>query len=300
MINSGVQSLLHNGSSHRKGRTPAGVRESPAKRAAKLAFIADSQREAIRLANERALKKAYAKFYATPEGRQFAKQFGKFCDNGSRRPNLLGDIVDFRDPAEIPDSVGCGLHNGHKIVNRGHHPVDDLEPTTSSIQIEGLTDEEIREGAETFGISLRWALESDEIVMRGRRTIVMIAEMRPDLGRGFQPDGNGILESFKSATAGINGALEHCGFIFARYLEWMRRAPTVSGIGERLDLTAYVLRPDLLTANTLAKLGALVGKTRQAKDKLANCQRDTFSGIKALPMRADITRDRCRASQLAN
>ena len=58
-------------------------------------------------------------------------------------------------------------------------------------------------------------------------------------------DNNGILESFELAVHGANGALEHCGFIFARYLEWMRRAPTVSGIGERtLDsLRDYIRVP---------------------------------------------------------
>jgi hypothetical protein len=268
--------------------------------ARKKAFIADSQQQGIRIANDRALKKAYHDFYLTPAGRKFAKEFGKSSVDSAPRRTNRAPTVDFHDPADLPDSVGCGSHNGRKIVRAGHHPVDDMEPEAPSIQIEGLSDDEIHGSSEMFGLALRWALDADEIVSRGRRSIVMISEMRPDLGRGFKSDRNGILQSFKITVRGSRIAIEKCGDVFARYLEWMRRAGTVAGIGERLDLTAYVLRPDLLTANTLAKLGALVGKTRQAKDKLANCQRDTFSGIKALPMRADITRDRCRASQLAH
>ncbi len=274
---------------HRRGRTPAGVRENPAARARRQAFIAESQRQAIKIASERALKKAYAKFYSTPEGKQFAKEFGKSTTQHAP-PHRLGSdtTVDFHDPADLPDSVGCGSHNGHKIVKPGHHPVDDLEPNT---------DDEISETAEIFGLALRWALDDGEIVNRGWRTIVMISEMRPDLGRGFRFENQIAQEHLRSAVHGANGAFERCGIMFARYLEWMRRAPTVSGIGERLDLTVYVLRPDLLPGNTLAKLGRLVGKTRQAKDKLANCHRDTFSGHKALPMRSDITRDRCMTTE---
>jgi len=271
----------------------------PPKRAAKLAFLQESSRQALQISGERALKKAYSEFYATAAGKKFAKEFGKSAGECAPRRTNRAPTVDFHDPADLPDSVGCGSHNGRKIVRAGHHPVDDMEPEIPCTQIEGLSDDEIHSSAETFGLALRWALDADQIVMRGRRSIVMISEMRPDLGRGFKADKNGILKGFKSAVRNTHSEIKKCGFVFARYLEWMRRAGTVSGIGERLDLTAYVLRPDLLTANTLAKLGALVGKTRQAKDKLANCQRDTFSGIKALPMRADITRDRCRASQLA-
>lgn len=272
----------------------------PAKRAARQNFIAESCRQGNWIASERALKKAYRDFYATPAGKTFAKEFGKSTGDGPipRRTNRA-PTVDFHDPADLPDSVGCGSHNGRKIVRAGHHPVDDMEPEMPCTHIDGLNDDDIHASSELFGLALRWALDAEGIVTRGLRSIVIISEMRPDLGRGFKPDRNGILKSFKATVRGSKPAIEKCGFMFGRYLEWMRRAGTVSGIGERLDLTAYVLRPDLLTANTLAKLGALVGKTRQAKDKLANCQRDTFSGIKALPMRADITRDRCRASQLA-
>jgi hypothetical protein len=271
----------------------------PKKVQRRLDFLQESSRQGLRVANDRALKKAYAEFYATPAGKKFAKEFGKSTVDCAPRRTNRAPTVDFHDPADLPDSVGCGSHNGRKIVRAGHHPVDDMEPEMPCTQIEGLTDDEIHGSSEIFGLALRWALDADEIVARGRRSMVMISEMRPDLGRGFIPDTKAVLKSFHNALRASHAALEKCGFIFARYLEWMRRSGTVSGIGERLDLTAYVLRPDLLTANTLAKLGALVGKTRQAKDKLANCQRDTFSGIKALPMRADITRDRCRASQLA-
>ena len=303
-----------------RNRTSSGITRGavggPKKRSTRNAFLAESSRQGNRIANERALQKAYREFYATPEGRKFAKEFGRsFGDgNGSHAARVPSQgEIEFHDPADIPDSVGCGSHNGRKLVKAGPHPVDEIEPEYASRDCGSLSDEEIRDSSELFGRALRWALDAGDVVARGRRSIVMVTEMRADLGHGLTPYAASDSKSFhKALVAAIdlnrrggsgepplpNGRLRKCGAVFGRYLEWMRRAPTVAGIGERLDLTAYVLRPDLLMANTLAKLGALVGKTRQAKDKLANCQRDTFSGIKALPMRADVTRDRCRASQL--
>ena len=83
------------------------------------------------------------------------------------------------------------------------------------------------------------------------------------------------------------------GDIFGRVLEWVRRGTTISEIGERLCLVAYVVRPTMMGSPTLHQLGEVMNKTRQAKDKLASCLRDTFAGIRAAAQRGEYTRDKC-------
>jgi hypothetical protein len=263
--------------------------------------VADSQRAGIKLANDRQLRQAYRKFYSTPEGRAFARRFGKSTTGAVRKSNTSTNDIDFKDPADLPDSVGCGSRNGKMIVNHGPHPVDEIEPQKISVEVEGFSDEEISAASETFGRALRWGLDSSDIVIRGRRAIVIIACMRPDLAAGFNVDAvlrSDFLIEEGSGTRFLD-SLEACGLFFARYLEFMRRGVNLAMIGERIDFTAYALHPDLLPAATLAKLGEILNKTRQAKDKLVGDFRDTFSGLKPMQARPEITRDRCRASQLA-
>ena len=87
--------------------------------------------------------------------------------------------------------------------------------------------------------------------------------------------------------------------VFGRFLEFISRGPIKSAIGERVDVTAYMLFPQLLSQSTLAKLGEILNKSRQAKSKLSNDFRDTFAGVKAPAMRPEVTRDRCCEAQLA-
>jgi hypothetical protein len=122
--------------------------------------------------------------------------------------------------------------------------------------------------------------------------------MRPDLGAGLYIDKRAA-RLFAAAAGQANGAVELSGRLFGPVLEWLRRGDRTSELGERIMVLFYVLRPDLIGESTLATLGRISNKTRQAKDKLANCLRDTYSGIKARSMRGDVTRVRCRNSQLA-
>jgi hypothetical protein len=123
--------------------------------------------------------------------------------------------------------------------------------------------------------------------------------MHPDLGRGLYIEPRAA-KIFLGAIAGTNGEVELAGKLFEAILEWLRQGTDrASQRGERTMILFYVLRPDLIGESTLASLGRISNKTRQAKDKLANCLRDSFSGIKARTMRGDATRIRCRNSQLA-
>lgn len=274
----------------RKPGRHAKIRE---RAAAKARFLSESSQEANRIANERALRQAYAEFYSTPEGRAFARAEVKANANRKKADKN----IDFADPAELPDSLGCGSHNGRKLVNNGEHPVDVLEPRKLSVQVEGLSDEEISLTSETFGACLRWALDDPDLVQRGMRAIVIVFAMRRDIGAGMQCDCD-LWNEFVFDPACRPDVLKRVGAVFGRFLEFISRGPVKSSIGERLDMTAYMLRPDLLPQNTLAKMGEIVNKTRQAKGKLSNDFRDTFGGMKAPAQRPEITRDRCTEAQL--
>jgi hypothetical protein len=288
-------------------RTPGRHKKIAAKAEAKAKFLSQSSAEANRIANERQLARAWREFSAglTPEQLAFARA------NGVHQPAAAGEArqrkadrknnLEFADPAELPDSVGCGSQNGRKLVNRGEHPVDQLEPRKLSVQVDGLTAEEIRLTSETFGDCIRWALDDQDLVQRGLRAIVLVAAMRRDIAAGMIIDTD-LADDFIADVFAVGDDsfedLQAAGAVFGRFLEFISRGATKSSIGERLDMTAYMLRPDLLPANTLAKMGEIVNKTRQAKGKLSNDFRDTFGGLKSPAQRPEITRDRCCEAQL--
>ena len=233
-------------------------------------------REEIRVASEENLRRAYARFYKTKRGRIFAKGCTPvYFANGN------GDI-EFHDPADLPQSSFTD------------HPVNHIEPEPEN----GFAEINVHELIlirDTFRKVFRWALDGQGLVEKGLRCNICIARMRTRLSGGLTIDislAKDFDRRFKPESLKITG------LYYGRVIEWLRRGDPISARGERVDLLAYTLWPSLINASTLATLGQMNGKTRQAKDKLANCLRDTFSGIKALAMRNDITRERCRYSQL--
>lgn len=261
----------------------------------KLAFLAESCAQANEQTRERQLRQAYTKFFTTEDGRRFSKEFGKSIpSNGAhagRRASLGGeDSLDFCDPADLPQA---------SVTD---HPVEHIEPSLNSgAELDGISYEEIKVATATFEASMRWCIDGDGLVGKGLRSSIVISMMRHDLRHGLKIDKE--LEKFFLVANQMSGsglsAIELSGRLFGPVLEWLRRGDKVSELGERIMVLFYVLRPDLIGENTLAALGRISNKTRQAKDKLANCLRDTYSGIKARAMRGDITRTRCRESQLA-
>jgi hypothetical protein len=262
----------------------------PQKRAAALAFLAESSRQAKELTKKRQLRQSYTKFFKTDDGRAFARSFGKSIPlgNGYKRRNCNGEAdIDFCDPADIPRS---------SVLD---HPIDHIEPSEDFRAIDGISRDEIKSASEIFESSMRWCVDSPALVEKGLRLAVVISIMRPDLRAGLKIDEQRA-RIFAEANAHLNGAMELTGRLFGPVLEWLRRGDRVSELGERIMVLFYILRPDLIGESTLASLGNLSNKTRQAKDKLANCLRDTYCGIKARSMRGDLTRSRCRESQLTH
>jgi hypothetical protein len=273
-------------------RAPRGVCESPKKRAARAAFIARSCEQGNELTRERQLRQSYTKFFRTEDGRKFSREFGKSIpsnNNGSRPARGGGgeDALDFCDPADLPQA---------SVTD---HPVEHIEPTLNAgAQMDGISFEEIKSATATFEATMRWCIDGEGLVAKGLRSSIVISTMRVDLRNGLKIDKE-LERFFLRANQSANGAMELSGRLFGPVLEWLRRGDKISELGERIMVLFYVLRPDLIGENTLAALGRISNKTRQAKDKLANCLRDTYSGIKARAMRGDITRTRCRESQLA-
>lgn len=249
--------------------------------------LSESGRDAIRAINQEKLKHAYDKFYATKRGRKFAKTYGKSYSASSPHFTNGNSDVEFHDPADLPQS---------SVFD---HPMEHMEPEKESgFSDRGIDPEELILIRDTFRQVFRWNLDGDGLVARGRRCNICIFRMKKDLSGGLTIDAL-LLKQFDHFF-GNSEPLELTGYHFNRVLAWLRCEPPISQRGHRVDLLAYTLWPSLLDASTLATLGLMNNKTRQAMDKLANCLRDTFSGLKALAMRNDITRARCKYSQLQN
>jgi hypothetical protein len=174
--------------------------------------------------------------------------------------------------------------------------MEHIEPAEDFLPLNGMSQDDVKTACALFEASMRWAVDGKDLIHKGLRLSIVVAALRPDLTAGLKIDRNAA-RVFKRANAGANGSFQLTGRAFGPIFEWLRRGNRVSELGERVTVLFYVLRPDLLDEPaTLAQLGKVSNKTRQAKDKLANEIRDTFAGLKSRTMRADITRARCRAA----
>lgn len=254
---------------------------------------------------ERSSRRCYEAwiFSLTGADRDFARANG--IDTYLSDRSRPASVVTGSDTADSVRQVHCaesGRLNGRPIAPRYHPVIDSAEPLESA-GVEQMSPGQVREAADTFGTALRWALEGLGLVALGNRSAVLIAGFRADLAGGLVVDGVlardllGAFDDFRVSETLLR--LRETGDIYSRFLEWMRRAQSVSALGERLQLVAYKLRPDLLDAATLADLGEETHKTRQSQSKIAGCLRDTFDGLTALCERPEITRLRCRIAQLS-
>jgi hypothetical protein len=227
------------------------------------------------------LRQAYTDFFKTDDGRSFARSFGKSIPvSNSFYRREQADSIDFCDPADLPQS------------SMMDDPIDHIDPVENFSRLDGFTAEEIKAAVTIFETSMRWCIDAVGLVEIGLRTSIVISMMCPTLGRGLYIDRSGAA-IFSNQNVGANGTIELAGHLFGPVLEWLRHdTRCASERGERVMVLCYVLRPDLIGGSTLASLGRISNKTRQAKDKLANCLRD-HSGIKARAMRAVLTRIRC-------
>ncbi|HEX8313014.1 MAG TPA: hypothetical protein VF614_16940, partial [Chthoniobacteraceae bacterium] len=193
------------------------------------------------------------------------------------------------------------------IVAESHPILDEIEPL-GGVEIPMLSQKEADIAGETFGEVFRWILEPEPsaLVEIGHRAMVAIAAMHRDhsmvsslvidhtLARAFVAR----FAAYPRSTEAI-ATLLATGRVFENVLAWLKRSTTTSGVGERAQIIAYHITPDLLDGRTLAGIGTTLAKTRQAVNKPSNCLRDTFAGLKARVMRSYETRIRCKEAQLA-
>lgn len=277
----------------------------PPKKAAKEKFLSASTAEGNRIARDRANARTYNEWIATLSAEElaFARSNGidtylsdRTGDDGSQ------ESANTRDSADLLPTCETGTHNGRPLAPRSHPIIDVAEPLDAA-PVAQFSPDQVREAADTFDTVLRWALSASGLVALGQRSAVMIAALRADLAGGLEVDrplARSFIATFNDFRLSETQArLSHTGKLYSRILEWMRRGQSVSALGERVQLVAYKLRPDLLDAATLAQLGAEANKTRQAQNKIAGCMRDTFAGLIALCERPEITRLRCQSAQLS-
>lgn len=133
----------------------------------------------------------------------------------------------------------------------------------------------------------------------GARWLTIMHVMQPQRIKGMNlrlpPD---MIAHLREALQGRD-PLE-TGKFFRRPIAWVRRCTSLLQLGKRGYSAIYVLRDDLINAATCAAIGSLDNKTRQAANKPVQEFRDTYSGIKNLPMRGKKTRKKCKEAQEKN
>jgi hypothetical protein len=177
-----------------------------------------------------------------------------------------------------------------------------VDHRTPIVDFESVNDLELQRLCDHFGAALVWATKprkrrlQPELLQMGARMLAIITVMRPREIRGMNirlPQS--MLEDLRKSL-GVGDPLE-TGKFFRRPIAWIRRTTSLSQLGKRGYSMIYNIRLDLLNSITCEKIGALDNKSRQAANKPINEFRDTFRGIKSLPMRSNETRNRCREAQ---
>lgn len=256
-------------------------------------------REGTTIAQQRAQDKAIKDWVQTldDESRAQAVLAGVTCPLADPFPRGPSRDRDSEDPVDHSPSALChtGSHNGNAL-HHGENPIlDSLEPR-AAVAIEDLSEFEIIETHTIFAHALHWVHGHDLLVKKARRMATLIALCRPDLATGlpYCP----LLSRDLLATVD-DLSTSRVSLVFGRVFAWAREVATLSALGIRASIIAYVIRPELLDAATNQQIGAEINNTRAAINKLVQEFRDTFAGIRAPAMRGEGTRAKCRAAQLA-
>jgi len=270
--------------------------------------------QANAIASAKADKRTYRTWFLSlsTEDQSFARQHGLHKPlqderSGPESGQQSEDALDHAEHETIPEHDLRGIRNGRTPIVAESHPIlDEIEPL-AGVEIPTLTAQQADRAGETFGEIFRWILEPkpEELVEIGQRAMVAIAAMHrdpsmlsglvvdPTLARAFIAE----FAAYPRSTEAI-ATLQATGQVFENVLAWLKRSTSISGIGERAQIIAYHITPDLLDGRTLAGIGATLAKTRQAVNKPSNCLRDTFAGLKARVMRSYETRIKCQQAQL--
>jgi hypothetical protein len=199
-------------------------------------------------------------------------------DYARARPR--SDDDDFGDPADLA--------------------IDRTDPREPIVDFESVDANELKDYCDHFGSALVWATKGEpDLYHMGARMLTILRVMRPELiGGMIMPLPGDVIASLRRA---LNGrCARDTGDFFRKPLAWIRKCSSLLQLAKRAYSAIYVLRGDLIDAATCASIGGMDNKSRQAANKPIQEFRDTFSGIKSLPMRENETRKRCKTAQLKN
>jgi hypothetical protein len=216
----------------------------------------------------------------TPEQLARAERFGydkplPYEPRRSRRATD-DDEEEFADPAD------------RAVVDRT--PIVDFDEASQS---------ELQTFSDQFRGALEWATHSKngsqpDLMQMGARMLTIFGVMKPELKTGMD------LRIPKKMEMDLLSRLPDplgTGKFFRRPLAWVRKCTSLVQLGKRGYSMIYVLAGDLINSATCSAIGGMDNKSRQAANKPIQDFRDTFGGIKSLPMRGTKTRQRCKRSQ---
>jgi len=184
--------------------------------------------------------------------------------------------------------------------------VDWTDPRESVVDFESVTGSELEELCDHFSSALVWATTTSrsngsapDLMQMGARWLCIFNVFRPQL------IGEMHLRLPLAMIAGLRSSLNgrdplETGRFFRKPLALVRKCTSLLQLGKRGYSAIYVLRGDLIGSATCAAIGALDNKSRQAANKPIQEFRDTFRGMKSLPMRGKETRKRCKKAQEKN
>lgn len=182
--------------------------------------------------------------------------------------------------------------------------VDPTDPRESIVDFETVTGSELQAFCDHFRQALVWATkpksgQQADLMQMGARMLTIFQIMAPRLKIGME------LRIPSSMEFALRGELLgrdpiETGKFFRRPLAWVRKCTSLLQLGKRGYSMIYVLCGDLIDSATCASIGGLDNKSRQAANKPIQDFRDTFGGIRSLPMRGKITRQRCKKAQEKN
>jgi hypothetical protein len=214
------------------------------------------------------LERAVALGYDQPQPYESSRPRRRFADD---------DDEEFSDPADRAID--------HRI------PIVDFDSTPAA---------ELQSFSDQFSNTLEWATQTNksgrqpDLMQMGARMLTIFGVIAPQLKVGMDLRIPKKMEmDLRSRVADPAGT----GRCFRRPLAWVRKCTSLVQLGKRGYSMIYVLSGDLIDSATCAAIGGMDNKSRQAANKPIQDFRDTFSGIKSLPMRGTRTRQRCKHSQ---
>jgi hypothetical protein len=183
--------------------------------------------------------------------------------------------------------------------------IDLTDPRVPIVDFESVGASELQQLCDHFRVALVWATRRSktgdlpDLMQMGTRMLTIFAVLHPKAKRGMDLRIPSKMEAeLRMALAG-RAPLE-TGRFFRRPLVWVRKCTSLLQLGKRSYAMISVLCGDLIDSATCARIGAMDNKSRQAANKPMQEFRDTFKGIKSLPMRDNETRKRCKQAQVKN